>query len=101
MELAMSKTYTPGEVRNYGLGGGAVCKRCGRPYALNFFSPHLFFHKLARCPHCGKWTLARPSSQEALRAAEQAEVGAQPAAPRETAEEILRRQIEDSRMTKD
>ncbi len=95
-----SRRYEPGAAREYGIGGGTVCIRCKRPYALSFFSPRLVVGKLARCPYCGKWTLARPASREALRAAEQAEVQQQPAVREPTREEILKQQIEDSRLSR-
>ncbi len=89
----------PGAARQYGLAGGTVCSRCARPYALSFLSLHLLGRKLARCPYCGKWALARAASQDALRAAEQAEVQAGPAVRAESAQETLRREIDDSRMS--
>lgn len=95
-----SRRYTPGARRHYGIGGGTVCARCKRPYALSFLSPRLVLGKLARCPYCGKWALARAASPEVLRAAEQAEAQNQPAVRAPTREETLKQQIEDSRLSR-
>ncbi len=100
LSLKSSRRYAPGAQRQYGLAGGTICGRCGRPYALNFFSLRLVVGRLARCPYCGKWSLARPASQAALRAAELAEVQNQPVVHEPTPEEILRQQIEDSRLSR-
>jgi DNA-directed RNA polymerase subunit RPC12/RpoP len=88
----------PGTPRNYGIRGGAICPKCGRPFVLSFFSLNLVTRKFERCPYCGKWSLVRPASREALAAAEAAEVEAsRPAVPEPSPEEKLRRQIEESR----
>jgi len=88
----------PGMPRNYGIHGGAICPKCGRPFVLSFFSLNLVTRKLERCPYCGKWSMVRPASREALAAAEAAEVEAsRPAVPEPSPEEKLRRQIEESR----
>ncbi len=95
-----NRHYEPGAARQYGVAGGTVCSRCGRPYALSFLSVHLLGSRLARCPYCGKWAFARPASQETLRAAEQAEMPIQPVVHAETPEEILKREIEESRLSR-
>jgi hypothetical protein len=88
----------PGAPRNYGVAGGAVCPKCGRPFARHFASPNLFLGKLERCPYCGKWSVVRAASREALAAAEAAEArAAQPSVPEPSPEEKLRRQIDESR----
>jgi hypothetical protein len=89
----------PGTPRNYGIRGGAICPKCGRPFPLSFFSLNLVTHKFEHCPYCGKWSLVRPASREVLTAAEAAEVEAsRPAVPEPTSpQEKLRRQIEESR----
>ncbi len=95
------RPFVPGEQRDYGPMGGAICPRCGRPFARNFLSMNLMFGKLERCPYCGKWSITRPASIEALRAAEQAEVqGAKAEVHEITPEERLRQQIEESRMSR-
>jgi len=88
----------PGAPRNYGIEGGAICAKCGRPFARHFFSPNLLVGKLERCPYCGKWGIVAAASREALAAAEAAEVEAsKPAVPEASPDEKLRRQIEESR----
>lgn len=63
-----------GAERNYGIGGGGICPKCQRPFALPLFSAHLGFSKLATCPFCGKWSLVRVESIGKLREAEKAEL---------------------------
>jgi hypothetical protein len=89
-----------GAKRNYGAAGGAICPRCERPFSRNMLSPNLLVGKLERCPHCGKWSIARAVPLEILRTAEAAELerakgSAQPAAEREA--EKLRKQVDDTR----
>lgn len=62
----------PGE-RSYGVAGGTVCPRCSHPFGMNLMSPNMVTGKLVRCPNCGKWFIGRRASQDALRAAEEAE----------------------------
>lgn len=93
-----SRGVAPGEARNYGLGGGVICPKCGRPFALPVLAPNVVTGKLVHCPYCGKWSVARRASREALAAAEAAEViGSRPTVPEMSEEEKLRRQIEESR----
>lgn len=54
----------------YGLSGGAVCPRCGLPFARPFWALNMLVGKLSRCPHCGKWSIVPRSSQQALQEAE-------------------------------
>jgi DNA-directed RNA polymerase subunit RPC12/RpoP len=90
--------FIPGEPRNYGSMGGAICPRCGRPFALNFLSLNLLTRKLERCPYCGKWSFVSRASPEALEVAEASETGASnPAVPTPSLEEKLRQQLEESR----
>lgn len=89
-----------GTPRNYGVRGGAICPRCKRPYVLHIFSPNLGFHKLDRCPYCGKWALVRPRSLADLREAERVELvqaNAPGQTPASSEEEKLRKDLEDSR----
>ena len=58
------------ELGKYGAAGGAICPACGNPYSRNLFAPNLLVGKLGRCPHCGKWAIARRASREQLLAAE-------------------------------
>ncbi len=83
----------------YGIAGGAVCPRCGRPFGRRFFSPNLLVGKLERCPHCRKWSLVPRATPAELRAAEgrladEARMG--PSDPEDEARR-LRRLIDESR----
>jgi ribosomal protein L32 len=88
-------------VQDYGIAGGAICPKCGRPFARSIFGLNLLSGKLDRCPHCGKWSITHRASSEALLAAEQSEAqAATSAVPEQTADELLRQQIEDSRLSR-
>jgi len=63
----------PGEPVNYGYSGGAICPKCGYPFARSFLSPHVGSLKFERCPSCKKWSMVGRASLEDLREAEQAE----------------------------
>lgn len=96
-----NRRYAPGEHRNYGVGGGAICAKCHRPFALSIFNLHLGSARFARCPYCGKWALVRPASPAALLAAEQAEAeGGKPTVQEVSPEDLLRRQIEESKLSR-
>ncbi len=89
-----------GAERKYGAGGGGICPKCHRPFALPLFSANLGLSKLASCPFCGKWSLVRVESISKLREAEKAELeqakpGEQIAS--ETEEEKLRRELDASK----
>ncbi len=88
-----------GEPRNYGLLGGAVCPKCGRPFGLHLWAFRIsFMGRFDHCPNCGKWSFVRRASQEELAAAEAAELGAAaPSVPQPSPEEKRRKQIQDSR----
>lgn len=91
-----------GARRNYGLLGGAVCPKCGRPFPLHLWGLNAIAGKLDRCDHCGKWSLVHRASPEALAAAEVAElVQARPAVPitELSPQERLRRQLDETRYT--
>jgi len=86
--------------RGYGVAGGAVCPKCGKPFARHLWAPNLGLSKFDRCPHCGKWSQVRVASAEALQAAELLLDGGRGPAPAEPAlseEEKLRRRLEESR----
>ena len=51
---------------NYGFLGGAICPNCERPFSIHWWSLRLGFARYDRCPHCGKWHLARRASSEKL-----------------------------------
>lgn len=87
-------------VRQYGLGGGAVCPGCGRPFAISVWSLKLGLgQRFTRCPHCRRWSLVRLSSPAELAAAEAAFAPAQPAAPAKSEAEKTADLIDDSRFT--
>jgi hypothetical protein len=88
-----------GTPRTYGFKGGTICPRCSRPFAFQILSLNMGpFHKLDRCPHCGRWGFLRRRSIEELRAAEAAELeGVQGFEPEISEEEKLHKEIEDSR----
>jgi hypothetical protein len=88
-----------GVPRRYGLLGGAICPKCGRPFARHWWGLNAGLGKLDRCDHCGKWSVVRALPLEQLRTAEAAELqAAQGPGPTElSAEERLRRQLDESR----
>jgi len=89
--------------RGYGLLGGTVCPRCGRPFAFQFWSFNLIAGRFTRCPHCGKWSFLQRASPQVLAAAEaferelEEEEQAEAPAVSGSEEERLRRQLDDSR----
>lgn len=90
----------PGAPRTYGIYGGAVCPKCSRPFSRHIYGLNLGTHKYDRCPYCGKWSLVRRASPEALAAAEAEEIKTARAGafvPEKMEEERLRQEIEDSR----
>ena len=79
-----------------------MCPKCGRPFALHWWSFHVGFQKFDRCDHCGKWSRVGRSSREKLAEAEMAEQESAPAhtpAPEPSAEAKLKRQLDESRFT--
>lgn len=89
-----------GAQRNYGIGGGAICPKCGRPFPLRLWWINVGLSKIDRCPFCGKWSLVRRSSLAELRQAEAAEASQAQSGPTvsgETEEDKLKKAIDDSR----
>ena len=89
-----------GSQRKYGIGGGGICPKCGRPFPLRLWFINLGASKIDRCPYCGKWSFVRPRSLAELRAAEQAELAqAHPetAFAGETEADKLKKELDDSR----
>ncbi len=89
-----------GAERKYGMGGGSVCPKCGRPFPLRLWWINLGASKIDRCPYCGKWSFVRPRSLEQLRQAEAAELaGVKSQSPMgaESEDEKLKRELDDSR----
>jgi hypothetical protein len=94
---SLPEGYTPGEPRDYGALGGAVCPKCGRPFGQHWWGLNVSFAgKFDRCPHCGKWSLVRRASREELAATPGVGTVREPPL---SSEEKLRRQVEDSRYT--
>jgi DNA-directed RNA polymerase subunit RPC12/RpoP len=91
------KNLPPGAPRQYPLGG-AICPKCGRPFAVHLWGLRLGIGRFDRCPYCGKWSLVKYASIEKLRAAEQAESeGAKTEIPEMTEEEKLKRDLDNSK----
>ena len=67
---AKKKSQKPGQPIDYGFSGGAICPKCGHPFARSWYSPHVGAVKVERCPSCKKWSLVGRASLDALRNAE-------------------------------
>jgi len=94
------KNLPPGTPRRYGMAGGAICPRCGRPFSRHVLAPNMIAGKLERCPFCGKWGIVAAVSLARLRAAEAAELvdsQASLAPALLDPDEQLRKSLEDSR----
>jgi DNA-directed RNA polymerase subunit RPC12/RpoP len=90
----------PGTPRNYGLKGGGICPKCGRPFSFSVLSINLPFVRFDRCPFCGHRGFIKIASMDDLRKAEAAELkaaGTSQAIPEESEEEKLRKELDDSR----
>src|SRR5574337_461537 len=100
LTLTGKKTTVPlGAARKYGVMGGAICPKCGRPFAIHWWGLNAGFQKFDRCDHCGKWSLVSRVGLEKLREAEAAELKmAQPETPipEPSPEEKLKQQLDDS-----
>lgn len=101
---AKTAPLAPGQSRDYGAAGAAVCRGCGLPFARDVLGLNMLVGKLMRCPHCGKWAVLPAASPAEVAAAEERERqrlrGDTPATvvtPQPSEEERLRRRIEDSR----
>lgn len=88
-----------GASRSYGMLGGTICPKCGRPFGLHMYGLNLAIGKLDRCPHCGKWSLVRRVPPAMLRQAEEAEKERveQPFEAVEAEKERMIKDLEDSR----
>ena len=99
--LTGQKVTVPlGAPRKYGFFGGALCPKCHRPFSRHWWGLNAGLGKFDRCDHCGGWSIVRAESPARLREAEAAELQlAQPEAPvaELTAEEKLKRQLDESR----
>lgn len=89
------------KVGEYGILGGTVCPKCGLPFTLTVLGFNWFTGKVQKCPHCGKWSVVRRASPDALAAAEGRYRGEEHTqASSESKEQRTRRQIDDSRYEK-
>ena len=68
--LGSRKKPKSGALTYNGFYGGAVCSKCGKPFARSLLGLNLIAGRLERCPHCGKWSLTRRASLAELEAAE-------------------------------
>jgi hypothetical protein len=85
-------------IGEYGLAGGAVCRRCGLPFSRHIISLGVFGKRLERCPHCGKLSFVGRATREQLAEAEARQRGQQTQAPAPSEDEdSFRRLIDDSR----
>lgn len=90
---------SPNAPRDYGLAGGAICPRCGEPFARHPLGLNLLAGKLSRCPHCGKWSVVARATPAARAEAEARKRAAGPAdaSLALSPEEKLQRAIEASK----
>jgi hypothetical protein len=89
-----------GAPRSYGLAGGTICPKCGRPFGMHLYGVNLLVGKFDRCPFCRRWSLVRRVSPHQLSEAEAAELQmtAEGSLPNTLSEEEkLRKNLDDSR----
>jgi DNA-directed RNA polymerase subunit RPC12/RpoP len=88
------------KIGDYGPAGGAVCKRCGKPFSRHILSPNLVVGKLERCPYCGKVAIVRRGTPMELKEAEERLLAERQEVDRpaeEDEDERLRRMLDESR----
>jgi DNA-directed RNA polymerase subunit RPC12/RpoP len=88
------------KIGDYGPAGGAVCKRCGRPFSRHVLSPNLVVGKLERCPYCGKVAIVRRGPPMEIKEAEErllADRQERDGPVGESEDERLRRMLDESR----
>jgi hypothetical protein len=94
-------TLPMGTQRNYGAAGGAICKKCNRPFERHVMSPNLILGKLEMCPHCGKWGIYRTLPIDVLRDAENEELALNDSSDSSVegsdADELIKKELDDSR----
>jgi hypothetical protein len=97
------ESIPPGTAREYGLGGGAICPRCRRPFRLSLLDLKIGLgYKVARCKNCGKVSVVRRIGLDELRQAEAAELSEVQAAPQvagKSPAEKLQDDVDASRFT--
>ncbi len=95
-------TREPGAPRSYGLMGGTICPKCGRPFPRHIYGMNLVVGRLDRCDNCGKWVMTVRATPEVLRMAEEAELEAVKADETETIRPAKERDnLEDTRFFDD
>lgn len=67
--LLLRKRKRPGKPEEYGILGGTICPRCGRPFPRHLLGVNFWVGRLDRCDHCGKWVMTTRASPDALQAA--------------------------------
>ncbi len=92
-------TLPSGAPRSYGVLGGAICPKCGRPFGMHIWGLNMVMGKFDRCPHCGKWSIVRRASPQDLQAAEAAELAIlrESQLPTSSSEEDIKKALEESR----
>lgn len=68
------RSHQPGTPRNYGILGGTICRKCGRPFSRHIWGMNLVVGRLDRCENCGKWVMTTRTTPKALSLAEEAEM---------------------------
>jgi len=83
----------------YGLLGGTICPKCGKPFPRHIWGINLVVGRLDRCEHCGKWVMTTRASPDALQAAEALieENPTQPQKAKIPPEQTLEQRLEDSK----
>lgn len=66
----VTRDKTSGAKKGYGMYGGAICPRCGRPFSRHWWAPNLIAGKFDRCPSCGKWHFSTRATPQMLASAE-------------------------------
>ncbi len=87
-----------GAPRKYGVFGGTICPKCGRPFSIHLMKLNMGLGALDYCPHCGKWSVIRSMPIEKLRAAEAAELeGGKAQVATQSEDDKLKKELDDSR----
>ena len=93
---------TPEGGHTYGVLGGGICPKCGRPTPFHVTGLNLVTGKYDRCENCGRWSFMRSVPVDRLREMETAQAEAEKAAsrpPEESAEQKRRELLDNSKYT--
>jgi hypothetical protein len=93
---------TPEGGHTYGVLGGGICPKCGRPTPFHVTGINLVTGKYDRCENCGRWSFIRSVPVDRLRDMEAAQAEAEKAAarpPQESAEQKRREMLDNSKYT--